>query len=65
MHVLVTGGAGSLVLRFADIIGSNGCQVLNVDKLTYAGTLTSLRSVSDNPRYRFVKLDICDEELHQ
>jgi dTDP-glucose 4,6-dehydratase len=59
--VLVTGGAGfigsALVRR---LIGQSDHQVLNFDKLTYAGTLTSLAGVSDNPRYRFVKADICD-----
>ena len=37
-------------------------EVLNLDKLTYAGNLSSLREVSDSPRYRFVQADICDAE---
>jgi dTDP-glucose 4,6-dehydratase len=35
--------------------------VINVDKLTYAGNLESLRTVSADARYRFAKVDICDE----
>ena len=61
LRVLVTGGAGfigsALVRR---LIGESAHEVLNFDKLTYAATLTSLASVADNPRYKFVKADICD-----
>ncbi len=59
--ILVTGGAGfigSAVIR--QFINDTECSVVNVDKLTYAGNLQSLASVSDNPRYRFEKVDICD-----
>jgi dTDP-glucose 4,6-dehydratase len=64
MRILVTGGAG--------FIGSNYCrlvlrehpndEVVNLDKLTYAGNLENLTDVADDPRYSFVKGDICDEE---
>jgi len=59
--ILVTGGAGfigSAVIR--QFINETACNVINVDKLTYAGNLQSLASVSDDPRYVFEKADICD-----
>lgn len=61
MRILVTGGAGfigSAVIRH--IIHNTNNEVLNVDKLTYAGNLESLISVSENPRYQFSQTDICD-----
>lgn len=61
LNILVTGGAGfigSAVIRH--IIDDTDYSVVNVDKLTYAGNLESLASVSDNPRYAFEQVDICD-----
>ncbi len=61
MKILLTGGAGfigSAVCRF--LIGETTASVVNVDKLTYAANLASLAPIADNPRYRFVKADICD-----
>ncbi|NOJ66744.1 dTDP-glucose 4,6-dehydratase [Acinetobacter indicus] len=61
MRILVTGGAGfigSAVIRH--IIQNTEHQVLNVDKLTYAGNLESLISVADSQRYQFSQTDICD-----
>jgi len=58
--ILVTGGAGfigSAVIRH--LINDTDHKVINVDKLTYAGNLESLKSVSDNPRYTFERVDIC------
>ncbi|MFA5370498.1 MAG: dTDP-glucose 4,6-dehydratase [Sideroxydans sp.] len=59
--ILITGGAGfigSAVVR--QFIRDTDHRVVNVDKLTYAGNLQSLASVSDDPRYRFEQVDICD-----
>ena len=61
MKILVTGGAGfigSALVRF--LIRETDCEVLNLDKLTYAGHLESLLSIADNPRYQFIQADICD-----
>lgn len=64
-NILVTGGAGfigsnfirSLLARHANV------SVINYDKLTYAGNLENLADVEDDPRYHFVKGDICDRAL--
>lgn len=61
IKILITGGAGfigSAVIRY--IINCTNDSVINVDKLTYAGNLESLHEVSDNPRYTFEQIDICD-----
>jgi dTDP-glucose 4,6-dehydratase len=64
MRAIVTGGAGfigSAVVRH--LIGAGTELVLNVDKLTYAGNLDSLRDVDGAPAYRFSQLDIADGEV--
>jgi len=61
VKVVVTGGAGfigSAVIR--QFIAETDAEVVNVDKLTYAGNLESLAGVAENPRYRFERVDICD-----
>ncbi len=59
--VFITGGAGfigSALIRH--LIQHTDVNVVNIDKLTYAGNLQSLESVAQNPRYRFAHTDICD-----
>jgi len=61
MKFLITGGAGfigSAVIRY--IISNTAHDVLNIDKLTYAGNLESLADVENHPRYCFKCIDICD-----
>ena len=64
MNIIVTGGAGfigSALIRY--LIHNTEHHILNVDKLTYASNLSSLDSVKDDLRYRFVQMDICDHRI--
>ncbi len=64
MRILVTGGAGfigSALVRH--LIAETDHEILNLDALTYAGSLSTVEAVSDDLRYRFVRGDICDEAL--
>jgi dTDP-glucose 4,6-dehydratase len=59
--ILVTGDAGfigSAVIR--ELIDNSSHTVINVDKLTYAGNLETLKSVDQDPRYHFEQVDICN-----
>ena len=61
MRVIVTGGAGfigSALVRH--LVLDVGADVLTIDKLTYAGTRTSLRAIEDSPAHHFLQADICD-----
>ena len=64
MKIIVTGGAGfigSEVIR--QYIIETDYQVVNLDKLTYAGNLENLKDIDGNPRYKFIQGDICNREL--
>ncbi len=65
MKILVTGGAGFIGSNFILYMMREhpDYQIVNLDKLTYAGNLRNLESVQDNPNYKFVKGDITDRDL--
>lgn len=62
--ILVTGGAGFIGSNFLFyMMGKHpDCRLVCVDKLTYAGNLSTLGPILDNPSFRFVKADICDRD---
>lgn len=62
MRILVTGGAGFIGSAVCRHLVGEGDFVLNVDALTYAGNLHSLRAIENQPNYAFLQADICDEE---
>jgi dTDP-glucose 4,6-dehydratase len=63
MKILVSGGAGFIGSAFVRmLIAETDWQVVNLDKLTYAGNLENLAAVESDPRYRFVHADICDAD---
>ena len=64
-NILVTGGAGFIGSNFIHYwLGRHAqSRVINLDVLSYAGNLESLKAIEDSPRYRFVKGDICDSEV--
>jgi len=63
--VLVTGGAGFIGSNFARYMLAeySDSQVVVLDKLTYAGNLDNLKDIWDDPRFTFVKGDICDQKV--
>ena len=64
MKVIVTGGAGFIGSNFIFYMMKKhpDYQIICLDKLTYAGNLSTLKSVMDKPNFKFVKLDICDRD---
>ncbi|MEC9489944.1 MAG: dTDP-glucose 4,6-dehydratase [Halanaerobiales bacterium] len=71
MRILVTGGAGFIGSNFIHYQLKNyDDQIINVDKLSYAGNLDNLKDVEEDPNYEFHQLDICNRKkvanlLHQ
>lgn len=60
--LLVTGGAGFIGSNFVrHLLDTRDYEIINVDKLTYAGNLENLRTIEKDPRYKFVKADIADK----
>ena len=65
MTVIVTGGAGFIGSNFIFyMFKAHPCyKIVCLDKLTYAGNLSTLKCVIDKPNFRFVKIDICNREM--
>jgi dTDP-glucose 4,6-dehydratase len=64
MKILVTGGAGFIGSNFIKYMLKRHAdyQIVNLDKLTYAGNLENLKDIEDNPNYSFIKGDITDRD---
>ncbi len=66
-NILITGGAGFIGSHVVRLFVNKypDYQIINLDKLTYAGNLATLKDVENAPNYTFVKADICDYEAMQ
>jgi dTDP-glucose 4,6-dehydratase len=62
MRILVTGGCGFIGSQFVRLAMSRGAEVVNLDKLTYAGNPANVADVADDEAYGFVHADIADGE---
>lgn len=63
--ILVTGGAGFIGSNYINYYFKKheDISIVNIDKLTYAGSISNLTEIKDSTRYHFIKGDICNEEL--
>ena len=63
-NIVITGGAGFIGSHVVRLFVNKypGYNIINLDKLTYAGNLANLKDVEDRPNYKFVRMDICDFE---
>ena len=64
MTIIITGGAGFIGSNFIFFMHKThpDYRIVCLDKLTYAGNLSTLKRVMDNPNFRFIRLDICDRD---
>lgn len=65
MKYLVTGGAGFIGSNFIHYLFRKypDCEIINLDKLTYAGNIENLKDFESDSRYKFVQGDICDADI--
>lgn len=64
-NIVITGGAGFIGSHVVRLFVNKYPEynIINLDKLTYAGNLVNLKDIEDNPNYKFVRMDICDFDL--
>jgi dTDP-D-glucose 4,6-dehydratase len=62
MRCLITGGAGFIGSNLVRYMLGQGCEVLNIDALTYAGNLASLSDLESSPSYQFLQVDIANDQ---
>ena len=61
-NIVITGGAGFIGSHVVRLFVNKYPEynIINLDKLTYAGNLANLKDIEDKPNYKFVRMDICD-----